>query len=153
MDPARELEDLRSLLEAPSPAVLMTYRPDGSADVSPVWFRYTGEAFEVVVAKSDSKLRNLARDPRAVLMIFETVPPFRGVKVRPTSNWTTRTSKTFGDPSSRAISERRRRLPSLRSEVKVSSFAFLPPHRCGISPGSCRDEEILPSFRQVSQPR
>jgi PPOX class probable F420-dependent enzyme len=82
MDPARELEDLRSLLDAPSPAVLMTYRPDGSADVSPVWFRYTGEGFEVVVAKGDSKLRNLARDPRAVLMIFETVPPFRGVKVR-----------------------------------------------------------------------
>lgn len=82
MDPARELEDLRSLLDATSPAVLMTYRPDGSADVSPVWFRYTGEAFEVVVAKGDSKLRNLARDPRAVLMIFETVPPFRGVKVR-----------------------------------------------------------------------
>jgi len=64
MDPARELEDLRSLLEAPSPAVLMTYRPDGSADVSPVWFRYTGEAFEVVVAKSNSKLGHLARDPR-----------------------------------------------------------------------------------------
>jgi PPOX class probable F420-dependent enzyme len=82
MDPARELEDLRSLLDAPSPAVLMTYRPDGSADVSPVWFRYTGEGFEVGVAKGDSKLRNLARDPRAVLMIFETVPPFRGVKVR-----------------------------------------------------------------------
>jgi glucuronate isomerase len=52
MDPARELEDLRSLLEAPSPAVLMTYRPDGSADVSPVWFRYTGEAFEVVVRRA-----------------------------------------------------------------------------------------------------
>ncbi len=34
------------------------------------------------MAKSDSKLRNLARDPRAVLMVFETVPPFRGVKVR-----------------------------------------------------------------------
>jgi len=80
MDPARGLEDLRSLLEAPSPAVLMTYRPDGSG-VSPVWFRCTGEAFEVVVAKSDSKLRNLARDPRAVMMVFETVPPFRGVKV------------------------------------------------------------------------
>jgi PPOX class probable F420-dependent enzyme len=82
MDPARGLEDLRSLLEAPSRAVLITYRHDRSADVSPVWFRYMGETFEVVVAKSDSKLRNLARDPRAVLMIFETVPPFRGVKVR-----------------------------------------------------------------------
>jgi PPOX class probable F420-dependent enzyme len=87
MDPARGLEDLRSLLEAPSPAVLMTYRPDGSADISPVWFRYTGETFEVVVAKSDSKLRNLARDPRAVLMIFETMAPFRGVKVRAEVGW------------------------------------------------------------------
>jgi hypothetical protein len=87
MDPARGLEDLRSLLEAPSPAVLITYRHDGSADVSPVWFRYTGETFEVVVAKSDSKLRNLARDPRAVLMIFETVAPFRGVKVRAEVGW------------------------------------------------------------------
>lgn len=70
------------MLETPSPAVLITYRHHGSADVSPVWFRYAGETFEVVVAKSDSKLRNLARDPRAVLMIFETVAPFRGVKVR-----------------------------------------------------------------------
>jgi PPOX class probable F420-dependent enzyme len=69
-------------VEAPSPAVLITYRHDGSADVSPVWFRYTGETFEVVVAKSDSKLSNLARDPRALLTVFETVPPFRGVKVR-----------------------------------------------------------------------
>jgi hypothetical protein len=47
-----------------------------------VWFRYTDEAFEVVVAKTDIKLQHLARDPRAVLMIFETVAPFRGVKVR-----------------------------------------------------------------------
>jgi hypothetical protein len=51
-DPARGLEGLRTLLEAPSPAVLITYRRDGSADMSPVWFRYTGEAFEVVVAKN-----------------------------------------------------------------------------------------------------
>ena len=76
------LEALRSLLEAPSPAVLLTYTREGSADVSPVWFRYTDEAFEVVVAKTDIKLQHLARDPRAVLMIFETVAPFRGVKVR-----------------------------------------------------------------------
>ena len=70
------------MLEAPSPAVLITYRPEGSADVSPVWFRYTDEAFEVVVAKTDIKLQHLTRDPRAVLMIFETIAPFRGVKVR-----------------------------------------------------------------------
>jgi PPOX class probable F420-dependent enzyme len=82
MNPSRALADVRSLLEAPAPAVLVTYRRDGSADVSPVWFRFTGEAFEVVVAKSDVKLRHLTKDPRAVLMVFEAVPPFRGVKVR-----------------------------------------------------------------------
>ena len=82
MDPAPGLEALRSLLEAPSPAVLLTYRAEGSADVSPVWFRYTDEAFEVVVAKTDIKLQHLTCDPRAVLMIFETIAPFRGVKVR-----------------------------------------------------------------------
>jgi hypothetical protein len=78
---ARGIKGVRTLLEAPSPAVLITYMREGSADVSPVWFRYTGEAFEVVVAKNDVKLRHLVQDPRAVLMIFETVAPFRGVKV------------------------------------------------------------------------
>lgn len=76
------LERVRSLLEAPSPAVLTTYRKDGSALVSPVWFRWDGEAFEVVIAQGDVKLRHLARDPRCILVVFEAVPPFRGVEVR-----------------------------------------------------------------------
>jgi len=61
--------------------VLTTYREDGSALVAPVWFRCAGEAFEVVIAKGDVKLRNLARDPRCSLVVFEAVPPFRGVEV------------------------------------------------------------------------
>src|SRR3954454_23579811 len=36
-----------SLLEDPAPAVLTTRR-DGSAATSPVWFRFTDDAFEVV---------------------------------------------------------------------------------------------------------
>ncbi len=70
------------MLDAPAPAALLTYASDGSADMSPVWFRYTGDAFEVVVAKGDAKLRRLMLDRRAVLMIFETDAPFRGVKIR-----------------------------------------------------------------------
>jgi PPOX class probable F420-dependent enzyme len=73
---------LRSLLEAPAPAVLTTYRQDGSAHTVPVWFRWTDETLEVVIAKGDVKLRHLARDPRCVLVIFETVRPFRGLEVR-----------------------------------------------------------------------
>ena len=75
-------DEVRSLLNRPSPAVLMTYRKDASANVSPVWFRWHGDAFEVVIAKSDVKLRHLARDPRCALVVFEAVPPFRGIEVR-----------------------------------------------------------------------
>ena len=53
---------MRLLLEAPSPAVLTTYRKDGSALV------------ELELA--------LARDPQCVLVVFEAVRPFRGVEVR-----------------------------------------------------------------------
>jgi PPOX class probable F420-dependent enzyme len=73
---------VQSLLDSPSPAVLTTYRADGTALVSPVWFRWADGAFEVVVAEGDIKLRHLARDPRCVLVVFEAVPPFRGVEVR-----------------------------------------------------------------------
>ena len=76
------IESVRSLLEAPSPAVLTTYRKDGSALVSPVWFRWSDGALEVVIAAGDLKLRHLARDPRCVLVVFEAVRPFRGVEVR-----------------------------------------------------------------------
>ena len=75
-------DGVRSLLEAPSPAVLTTYRQDGSALVSPVWFRWNDGFFEVVIAEGDLKLRHLARDPRCSLVVFEAVRPFRGVEVR-----------------------------------------------------------------------
>ena len=76
------LDDVRSLLEAPAPAVLTTTRRDGSPFTTPVWFRFTDGAFEVVIAERDVKLRHLAHDPRCTLVVFEAVPPFRGVEVR-----------------------------------------------------------------------
>jgi PPOX class probable F420-dependent enzyme len=76
------LGSVRTLLEAPSPAVLTTYRKDGTALVTPVWFRWTGEAFEVVIAEGDVKLGHLARNRQCILVVFEAVPPFRGVEVR-----------------------------------------------------------------------
>jgi PPOX class probable F420-dependent enzyme len=78
------LDDVRALLEAPSPAVLTTYRADASVLVSPVWYRWAAGAFEIVVAEGDVKLRHLARDPQCVLVVFESVAPFRGVEVRGT---------------------------------------------------------------------
>jgi PPOX class probable F420-dependent enzyme len=80
----QELAAVRALLEAPSPAVLTTYRKDGSANVSPVWFQWSDDAFEIVIAEGDVKLEHLGRDPRCVLVVFEAVPPFRGLEVRGT---------------------------------------------------------------------
>ena len=76
--------ELRSLLDAPSPAVLTTYRKDESALVTPVWFRWLDGAFEVVIAEGDVKLRHLERNPECVLLVFEAVPPFRGIEARGT---------------------------------------------------------------------
>jgi nitroimidazol reductase NimA-like FMN-containing flavoprotein (pyridoxamine 5'-phosphate oxidase superfamily) len=78
VEPMDPLERVRSLLDAASPATLTTYRDDGTAFVSPVWFRFEDGEFEVVIAEGDAKLRNLERDPRCSLLVFETVPPFRG---------------------------------------------------------------------------
>ena len=80
-DPA-DLDRIRTLLDAPSPAVLAVYRADGSAAVSPVWFRFHDDRFEVVIATGDPKLGHLERDPRCVLVVFEPVIPFRKVEIR-----------------------------------------------------------------------
>lgn len=74
-------DSFRTLLDGPSPATLTTYRQDGSAVGSPVWFRVHGDAVEVVIAESDVKLRHLARRPDCALLIFEAEPPFRGIRL------------------------------------------------------------------------
>ena len=76
------MTEVASLLEGPSPAVLTTYRKDGTALVTPVWFRHREGVFEVVIAEGDVKLQHLRRDPRCSLVVFEAVPPFRGLEVR-----------------------------------------------------------------------
>ena len=76
------MREFATLFQAPSPAVLTTYRKDGTAVTSPVWFRFRGDTFEVVIAENDVKLRHLAARTECELVVFETVPPFRGMRVR-----------------------------------------------------------------------
>jgi hypothetical protein len=45
------LDDVASLLKAPSPAVLATCRKDGSALTTPVRFRFYDSTFEVALAE------------------------------------------------------------------------------------------------------
>lgn len=74
-------EHFRTLLDHPSAAVLVTYRKDGTAASSPVWFRLADAELQVVIAEGDVKLRHLAARPTCALLIFETLSPFRGLRV------------------------------------------------------------------------
>jgi uncharacterized protein len=76
------LDDVQTLLDAPSPASLTTYRRDGTALTTPVWFRFHAGAIEIVLAEGDVKRKHLARTPRCILVVFEVVVPFRGVEVK-----------------------------------------------------------------------
>ena len=55
------LDPFATLLAGPAAAVLTTYRRDGTAVPSPVWYRRADDALEVVIADGDVKLRHLAR--------------------------------------------------------------------------------------------
>ena len=118
----RDLLDpgLRSLIDAPSPATLTLYQEDGEAVTSPVWFRFAGDQFEVVVAAADAKLAHLRRDPRCVLLVFEVVRPFRGIMVRATASIVPDerararlaiASRYLGDDAGRAYADTSRRHP------------------------------------------
>jgi PPOX class probable F420-dependent enzyme len=74
--------DLGDLLEQPLVAVLATYRADGTVLLSPVWHRWRDGGFDVVTGADDVKARHLRRDPRASIVVYEHVRPYRGIELR-----------------------------------------------------------------------
>jgi hypothetical protein len=46
-----------------------------------VWHEYRDGGFHVCTSGADVKARHLRRDPRAVLVVAEPTPPYRGVEV------------------------------------------------------------------------
>ena len=75
-------EDLGDLLEQPLVAVLATRRADGGVLLSPVWHQWRDGGFDVVTGAGDVKVKQLRRDPRANIVVYEHVPPYRGIEVR-----------------------------------------------------------------------
>jgi PPOX class probable F420-dependent enzyme len=79
MDDVGDLAELRLL------AVLATYRPDGTALLSPVWHEWRDGGFGVVTDSRGVKAAHLRRDPRASIVVCEHSPPYRGVEIRCTA--------------------------------------------------------------------
>lgn len=75
------IADLGDLVDLPLVAVLATYRSNGTVLLSPVWHEYRDGGFNVCTSAAGIKLCHLRRDPRAVLLIAESSPPYRGVEL------------------------------------------------------------------------
>lgn len=78
-------ETVRGLLDSPHPAVLSTLNPDGSPQSSVVWVARDGADVLVSTEQGRRKERNIARDGRVGLTVFDTANPFLYVEIRGTA--------------------------------------------------------------------
>ena len=75
-------EKYRDLLDGPNFAHLATVMPDGTPQVTPVWFEYDGELIVFNTAKGRQKDRNLRRTPKVAMSILDPKNAYRYVEVR-----------------------------------------------------------------------
>ena len=72
----------RKIIDAPNPAVLATINPDGSPQTSVAWLRRDGNDLLISSAAGRRKDRNLARDPRVSVTVYDMTDPLEYVEVR-----------------------------------------------------------------------
>ena len=63
-------------------ADLATLMPDGTPQVTPVWFDYTGGVIRVNSAKGRTKVRNMKEGAPVALSIMDPENPYRYLQVR-----------------------------------------------------------------------
>ena len=70
------------LLTRPLYGHLATTRPDGSVQVSPMWFRYDGAELAFTTTTTRQKYRNVRHDPRLAISVNDPDQPYRYLEVR-----------------------------------------------------------------------
>ncbi|MEU2711131.1 PPOX class F420-dependent oxidoreductase [Streptomyces sp. NPDC007205] len=79
---------VRKLLDDPVPAVLATVNADGSPQTSVVWVGREGDGLLVSTAAGRRKERNVRRDARVSLTVYDPADPLRYVEMRGTATVT-----------------------------------------------------------------
>jgi PPOX class probable F420-dependent enzyme len=74
-------EEAVRLIEGKNFANLGTVMPNGSPQVTPVWVDHDGELIIVNTAEGRVKLRNVTKDPRVAVSIFEQDNPYNKVLI------------------------------------------------------------------------
>ncbi len=75
-------EDVLTLLRQPSLCFLATAMADGSPQVTQTWVDTDGEHVLINSVQSHVKVRNIARDPRVAVAVFDPENSSRYVQVR-----------------------------------------------------------------------
>lgn len=75
-------EDAHAVLDKPNFAHLATVNPDGSPQVTPVWIDRQGDTILFNTAKGRQKPRNLARDPRVSISIYDADNPYQPLVIK-----------------------------------------------------------------------
>ena len=75
-------DTVRRLLDEPNPAVLATINADGSPQTSVVWVGREGDELVISSARGRRKDRNIRRDPRVSLSVYDQEDPQTYVEIR-----------------------------------------------------------------------
>jgi PPOX class probable F420-dependent enzyme len=78
-------EETRRLLDRRNVATVATLNPDGGPQTSVVWIVRDGDFVLFSTTAGRQKARNLARDPRVSLTVFDTENPYQSVNIRGTA--------------------------------------------------------------------
>ncbi|MEU6719907.1 PPOX class F420-dependent oxidoreductase [Nonomuraea sp. NPDC046802] len=81
-------EDTYALLDGMNFATVATLNPDGGPQTSVVWVLREGDTVLFSSTAGRRKTRNLARDPRISLTVFDTGNPYHSVEIRGTAEVT-----------------------------------------------------------------
>ncbi|MFE2307877.1 PPOX class F420-dependent oxidoreductase [Streptomyces sp. NPDC059411] len=88
-------DTVRKLLDAPLPAVLVTLNPDGSPQSSVVWVTRDGDEILISTTAGRLKARNIARDARIGLTVFDLADTNLYAEIRGTATITEDTGRAF----------------------------------------------------------
>ncbi|MFI9241162.1 PPOX class F420-dependent oxidoreductase [Streptomyces sp. NPDC053086] len=75
-------DSLRALLDGKNFASVATLGPDGAPQNSVVWIKRDGDSVLVSSVDRRQKVRNLRRDPRVSLSVFDLANPYRSAEIR-----------------------------------------------------------------------
>ena len=78
----------RRLLDDRNFATVATLNPDGGPQASVVWILRDGDTVLFSATADKRKVRNLARDPRISLTVFDAANPYQSVELRGTAELT-----------------------------------------------------------------